>query len=270
MESWSWTNRPIDQLVGFSNHAALVETVAYARRKGYKRPAFVASFQSGDDRAQERLEGYLEGMSGNIPGQSVPHGDRRTICPIASAPDACSWTWRASNTPTVTCSFFQVTCLPPVRCCPASVWESRFLRACDHRIRRLRDVRGVGPRADDRRCADKRIGQDAARIILQRLKGGKAGPRKARSRLRPGSARKRLSARILQQGREGARRPAYFARFNTTSAEPPLEAGVVHFSSSPVTVKGRFCSVPFQFGNVLLSIWKMMVLSASLTVYVPK
>jgi hypothetical protein len=46
---------------------------------------------------------------------------------------------------------------------------------------------------------------------------------------------------------------AYLARFNTTSAEPPLEAAVVHFSSSPVTVNGHFCAVPFQFGNVLVS-----------------
>lgn len=69
VESWSWTNRPIDQLVGFSNRDALIETVGYARRKGYRRPAFVASMQSGDDRAQERLEGYLHGMRQYFPNQ---------------------------------------------------------------------------------------------------------------------------------------------------------------------------------------------------------
>jgi hypothetical protein len=32
----------------------------------------------------------------------------------------------------------------------------------------------------------------------------------------------------------------YFARFNTTSAVPPLDAAVLHFSSSPISVMGRF------------------------------
>ena len=64
---------------------------------------------------------------------------------------------------------------------------------------------------------------------------------------------------------------AYFARFNTTSAvPPPVEAGVLQASSSPVRVNGRFCSVPFQFGNVLVSMWKVMVLFVSSTVYLPK
>ena len=60
---------------------------------------------------------------------------------------------------------------------------------------------------------------------------------------------------------------AYFARFNPTSAvPPPVEAGVLHVSSSPVTVTGRVCSVPFQFGKVLVSMWNVMVLFVSSTV----
>lgn len=69
IESWSWTDEPIDQLVGFSNHDALVETVAYAKSKGYVRPAFAALLQPGDHRAQERLDGYREGMAMHYPGQ---------------------------------------------------------------------------------------------------------------------------------------------------------------------------------------------------------
>ena len=65
-------------------------------------------------------------------------------------------------------------------------------------------------------------------------------------------------------------RGAYLARFNTTSAKPPLDPAFVHFSSSPVRVKGRFCSIPFRFGYELISIWKVMVLSSPLTVYQPK
>src|SRR5205807_2589306 len=43
----------------------------------------------------------------------------------------------------------------------------------------------------------------------------------------------------------------YLARLNVTSAVPLPADGVrtVYFISSPATVIGRFCSVPFQFGN---------------------
>jgi LacI family gluconate utilization system Gnt-I transcriptional repressor len=71
VESWSWTDRPIDQLVGFSNHDALVETVAYAQSKGYQRPTFAALLQPGDHRAQERMDGYLEGVARHYPGQTA-------------------------------------------------------------------------------------------------------------------------------------------------------------------------------------------------------
>jgi LacI family gluconate utilization system Gnt-I transcriptional repressor len=71
VEGWAWTRRPIDQLVGFSNHDALAETVAYVRRAGYKRPTFVGSLRPGDDRAQERLKGYLDGMKQDYPDQQA-------------------------------------------------------------------------------------------------------------------------------------------------------------------------------------------------------
>jgi hypothetical protein len=47
----------------------------------------------------------------------------------------------------------------------------------------------------------------------------------------------------------------YLARLNVTSAVPLPADGVrtVYFMSSPATVIGRFCSVPFQFGNELYS-----------------
>src|SRR5882762_5694272 len=61
----------------------------------------------------------------------------------------------------------------------------------------------------------------------------------------------------------------YLTRFNTTRAVPPtVEAGLVHFSSSPVRVNDRFCSVPSAFGYVVASILKIRVLS--LTEYVPE
>jgi hypothetical protein len=53
----------------------------------------------------------------------------------------------------------------------------------------------------------------------------------------------------------------YLARLQTSSAVHPADAvGTMYFISSPVTVSGRFCSTPLQFGNVLDSIRKMRVL----------
>src|SRR5262249_16103577 len=65
-------------------------------------------------------------------------------------------------------------------------------------------------------------------------------------------------------------RGAYLIRFHTISTLPPPDpVELAHFSSSPVRVMSRFCSVPSQLGNVLPSILKISVLSASLTEYVP-
>lgn len=57
VQSWAWIDTPIDQLVDFSNQAALAEAVAYARRRGYARPTFVGSLRAGGDRA--RTDGRL-------------------------------------------------------------------------------------------------------------------------------------------------------------------------------------------------------------------
>jgi len=48
--------------------------VAYARRRGYARPTFMGSPRPGDDRARERLGGYLAGET-----QHYPDLARRTV-----------------------------------------------------------------------------------------------------------------------------------------------------------------------------------------------
>jgi len=178
VESWSWTNRPIDQLVGFSNHAALVETVAYARRKGYKHPVFVASFQSGDDRAQERLEGFVEGMSVQYPGQSA-----RTVIlhdlPYRLSTGRLLLDKAREQYPDSDLFIFS-----------SDLFAAGALLACQRsgiKVPSELAIIGFGdyemseelvPALTTVAVPTKRIGQDAARIILQRLKGGKAGPRK--------------------------------------------------------------------------------------------
>src|SRR4051812_49000548 len=57
----------------------------------------------------------------------------------------------------------------------------------------------------------------------------------------------------------------YLTRFQTSSADPPPDAAAVfHFNSSPECVNGRFCSVPFQFGKELPSMWNVRLWSVSL------
>src|SRR4051812_47000339 len=61
----------------------------------------------------------------------------------------------------------------------------------------------------------------------------------------------------------------YLARFQTKVEVPPPEAtGTITFSSSPVSVNGRLCSAPVEFGNVADSM-RRTSLSPS-TAYVPK
>src|SRR5229473_518255 len=62
----------------------------------------------------------------------------------------------------------------------------------------------------------------------------------------------------------------YFARLQISSALPPVDAAATHVSWSPVSVKGRFCSVPSQLAKKACSILKRMVLSDSLTEYLPQ
>src|SRR5205809_3283692 len=77
---------------------------------------------------------------------------------------------------------------------------------------------------------------------------------------------------ILIVGGKCGSEGAYLTRFHVASADVPVEVvGLVYFSSSAVSVAiNRFWSRPIRFGKTLPSTWVMTVLSASLTVYVPK
>lgn len=69
VESWDWVQKPIDQLVGFSNREAIADMVAYLKKAGYRHPAFVGSIRRGDDRAESRVKGYLDGMKEHFPSE---------------------------------------------------------------------------------------------------------------------------------------------------------------------------------------------------------
>jgi LacI family gluconate utilization system Gnt-I transcriptional repressor len=67
IETWDWTPKPIDQLIGFSNKQAFIDIVAYLKSSGRKQPLFVGSIRDGDDRAESRLRGYAQGMLEHFP-----------------------------------------------------------------------------------------------------------------------------------------------------------------------------------------------------------
>jgi len=177
VESWSWTDRPIDQLVGFSNHDALVETVAYARRKGYQRPAFAAVLQPGDHRAQERLEGYLRGMEQHYPGQparthvaeDLPYrlhtGSVLLEQARAAFPDSDLFIFSSDNF----AAGALLSCQRKGIEVPA---ELGIIGFGDYEM-----AQELVPSLTTVAVPTTRIGKEAARLILQRLKGGQQGSR---------------------------------------------------------------------------------------------
>lgn len=68
VESWSWTPRPIDLLVGFSNAAAMMEVVDHLVARGYRRLTFAGMIKPGDHRAKDRLKGFLDAHGRHFPG----------------------------------------------------------------------------------------------------------------------------------------------------------------------------------------------------------
>ncbi|MBL3684667.1 hypothetical protein F2981_20080 (plasmid) [Sinorhizobium meliloti] len=58
VETWEWTEDPIDLLVGYSNEDAAIEMVEHLFAKGYRRLVFSGVVESGDARAKARLRGF--------------------------------------------------------------------------------------------------------------------------------------------------------------------------------------------------------------------
>jgi len=71
VESWSWTSRPVDLLVGFSNHAAIMSVVDHLVAGGYRRLTFAGMVRPGDHRAKDRLKGFIDAHARHFPGQAT-------------------------------------------------------------------------------------------------------------------------------------------------------------------------------------------------------
>ncbi len=69
VETWDWTDTPLDVLVGFSNERAMYEMVCHLHGAGYRRPCFVGSLPAGDHRARRRLAGFRRAVAEHWPGR---------------------------------------------------------------------------------------------------------------------------------------------------------------------------------------------------------
>lgn len=178
VESWSWTPRPIDQLVGFSNEDALVAAVAYAKKAKYRRPAFVGAIQEGDYRAQERMTGFLKGLAQHFPGQHP-----RTLL-------ARDLPYRLSGGATLLERARQQHPDSDLLIFSSDLFAAGALLACERlgiQVPSALAIMGFGdyelakeltPALTTIAVPTTRIGREAARLILQRLRGGKPGPRR--------------------------------------------------------------------------------------------
>ncbi|MBS7739139.1 MAG: LacI family DNA-binding transcriptional regulator [Chelatococcus sp.] len=68
VESWGLTSRPVDLVVGFSNHAAMKTVVNHLADRGYQRLTFAGVMKPGDHRAKDRLKGFLDAHGERFPG----------------------------------------------------------------------------------------------------------------------------------------------------------------------------------------------------------
>ncbi|MCU1571654.1 MAG: hypothetical protein JWR33_2395 [Naasia sp.] len=71
VETWNWTDEPIDSLVGFSNRDAIEAIVTHVVGKGYKHPTFAGTFRPDDSRAIDRQAGFRRAVEGLLPGEQV-------------------------------------------------------------------------------------------------------------------------------------------------------------------------------------------------------
>lgn len=71
IETWGWTDTPIDSLVGFSNRDASAALVDYARERGYRHPTFGGWLTGMDSRAYERQLAFEQRVRELFPGEAI-------------------------------------------------------------------------------------------------------------------------------------------------------------------------------------------------------
>ena len=71
VETWSWTDEPIDSLVGFSNREAITAVVDYVHSRGYQHPTFAGWLTGSDSRALDRRLAFEQRMGELYPGETI-------------------------------------------------------------------------------------------------------------------------------------------------------------------------------------------------------
>jgi len=71
VETWDWSDDPIDSLVGFSNQAALTAIVEHVVEAGYRHPTFAGWLAGADSRARARRNGFEDALRRLLPGEPV-------------------------------------------------------------------------------------------------------------------------------------------------------------------------------------------------------
>lgn len=72
VETWDWSDDPIDSLVGFSNGAAFTAIVEYVLAAGYRHPTFGGWLTGADSRARARRDAFQDTLARLRPGDPVP------------------------------------------------------------------------------------------------------------------------------------------------------------------------------------------------------
>ena len=71
VETWSWTDEPIDSLVGFSNREAITAVVDYVHARGYNHPTFAGWLSGADSRALDRRLAFEQRAGALFPGEPI-------------------------------------------------------------------------------------------------------------------------------------------------------------------------------------------------------
>ncbi|MEU1973097.1 LacI family DNA-binding transcriptional regulator [Microbacterium sp. NPDC019599] len=71
VETWDWSDDPIDCIVGFSNRDALTAIVEHIVEAGYRHPTFAGWLTGVDSRARARRDGFEDAVRRLLPGEPV-------------------------------------------------------------------------------------------------------------------------------------------------------------------------------------------------------
>ena len=71
VETWDWTEDPIDSLVGFSNGEAFGAIVEYAIDAGYRHPTMAGWFTGADSRADARRRAFEQVVKRRLPDEPL-------------------------------------------------------------------------------------------------------------------------------------------------------------------------------------------------------